>query len=129
MIKHFIDIDNFSLRELDLILSTAKKFNTDFFGKQLSFFFFETASPRDNTKINHIIQTSLYIDQCLPRAKFTILLRTTDLVDTQHHIAHMDSRHQPRTCRSGRRDGRALFQTGRLAIQFGFPRKVGQTGA
>ena len=25
MIKHFIDIDNFSLRELDLILSTAKK--------------------------------------------------------------------------------------------------------
>ena len=25
MIKHFIDIDNFSLRELDLILSIAKK--------------------------------------------------------------------------------------------------------
>ena len=26
MIKHFIDIENFSLRKLDLILSTAKKF-------------------------------------------------------------------------------------------------------
>ena len=25
MIKHFIDIDNFSLRELDLILSKAQK--------------------------------------------------------------------------------------------------------